>query len=74
MFGTRRGHPFVIDRAAFLPLLLEPAEIRLCDALARAGAAIDVALDDPAILEDIDRPGPALFNNSMSRGSARPDR
>lgn len=63
MFSGRRGHPIVIDRAAFLPLLLESAEHRLCDALARAGAGIDVEVDDPAILEDIDRPSTRLSSS-----------
>ncbi len=55
-FAGRRGHPIVLDRTLFHLLRAEPTTMRLRDALAHASITIDVDLDDPAVLEDIDRP------------------
>ncbi len=53
-YGGRRGHPFLIDRAAFDVILrAEPTAVTR-DVLMQAGERVVVHVDDPGVVEDID--------------------
>jgi CTP:molybdopterin cytidylyltransferase MocA len=56
-FGDRRGHPTLFARALFPELRAAPPDVG-ARAAGRAPAAdrLEVPVDDPAVLEDFDRP------------------
>lgn len=56
-FGSKRGHPVVFGRAAFAELLTVPEALGARAVVRRDPArVVEVAVDDAAILEDIDTP------------------
>lgn len=57
VFDGRRGHPVVFGRAVFQELLDAPQDLG-ARAVIRAAPArvVEVPVDDPAVLEDIDTP------------------
>ena len=57
VFGGRRGHPVVFGRSVFDELLAAPPDLG-ARAVVRAdpGRVCEVAVDDPAVLDDIDTP------------------
>ncbi len=52
----RHGHPYLIDAGLFAALERAPHEEGARPTLKAARASVDVAVDDPAIHEDIDTP------------------
>lgn len=57
-YAGRRGHPYVITGAAIDRLRAAPITARARDVLRTISPALDVDVDDPAVLEDLDRPLP----------------
>lgn len=53
-YQGRRGHPFVVDQAAFASILGADPTAVTRDVLAAAGDRAVVQVDDPAVLQDID--------------------
>jgi CTP:molybdopterin cytidylyltransferase MocA len=53
-FGGRGGHPFVIDRALFEPLLAAPPSSHLGKLLGRSAPRCDLEVADPTVLDDFD--------------------
>ncbi len=58
-FGERRGHPTLFARALFAELRAAPLDVG-ARAVVRAHAPdrVEVSVDDPAVLDDFDRPAP----------------
>ena len=66
--GARHGHPVVFDRAVFDELRSAPAEVGAKAVLhAHAAEVLDVPVDDPGCLRDVDTPGDYA---SLRRGEA----
>ena len=55
--GTRHGHPVIFGRATFEDLRTAPLDVGAKAVIARWGRAIvNVAVDDPGVLVDVDTP------------------
>jgi molybdenum cofactor cytidylyltransferase len=50
----RRGHPYLLARAAFASVLSADATATTRTALARLDSRLDLVVDDPGVLEDLD--------------------
>jgi CTP:molybdopterin cytidylyltransferase MocA len=60
--GGRRGHPIVVTRALFAELLAAPPDGGARPVFTRHAAhAVDVPVDDPGILADLDTPPDVTF-------------
>jgi molybdenum cofactor cytidylyltransferase len=56
--GDRHGHPVIFDRSTFAALRAAPPEIGAKAVIAAHRAAVlDLAVDDPGALRDVDTPG-----------------
>ncbi len=53
-YGGRRGHPFVVDHAAFDTILDADPTAVTRDVLQTAGDRVTVTVDDPGVVEDLD--------------------
>lgn len=55
--GDRHGHPVIFDRVTFDDLRRAPRELGAKAVIARwRGSVVDLAVDDPGVLADIDTP------------------
>ncbi len=66
----RRGHPYLIARAAIDALQATPAESSARAILGTLALAIDVAVDDPHVREDLDTPADLVRAGAALPGDA----